>query len=617
MGVIKLMALAAVIHGMLASLTPAPKVTSTKRNMPRDFLAEFPIPAHLLPAKLQALLTPAELAPAQMVEVSSRFDSDPTVKPSEHAYMAMAVVPEGAAADCLNKLRGSVLVAESTPVLREKGNVEKFVPCLAGQDYIVASWGSGFSYTYNLAEKVWMALGLVPRCLGNTEQRLAYDDLSLPNFDIADGEISAEFHWDASRNIHWRMRNDYLRKYLWLRGAVGVRCFYYQGTLEDRAEIRALMKGASHVCLGAKDAWYEVDIREQDGRLVLQVWAAVVAVACERCAEPSAEGLVWPGIADPVTRERANAWLASPTVYLDDRFLERYEQNLHYSSLPFFYYGQWLCNPSYRGQWAFSDCQRVGRNIIEVPLRELYKPKPDSEILHAHAFALTSEEAQARGLDGEHIASKTGRLLQQLLDLGDNLSKLGQVAGIEKSPADWVGFDCAKLDYHGWSAYGQLSRLAQVAPRQMTQQAFLSRCKSLHEIWQRIPDGLLRQLLQAAGVPEDPSKGLKSLKLLEALLNVTQRLDAQQEKADALLSKEEPEGWSERNPDMASLFLNNDLRIADAHEAVTDAIKTLEKMGFEVASLNSGYGLALDFVFDGVIRAFEAANKALTGLLAR
>ncbi|SFF08584.1 hypothetical protein [Paracidovorax wautersii] len=584
--------------------------------MNRDFLAEFPIPSHLLPAKLQALLTPVGLIPTEMVEVSSRFDSDPAVKPREYAYMAMAVVPEGAAADCLSNLRGTVLVAESKPVLREKGNVENFAPCLAGQDYIVASWGSGSSYTYNLAEKVWMALGLVPRCLGNTEQRLAYDDLSLPSFDVADGDVSAEFHWEASRNIRWRMRNDYLRRYLWLRGAVGVRCFYYQGTVEDRAEIRGLMGGKAHVCIGARDSWFEVDIREHDGRLVLQVWAAVVAVACERSAEPSAEGLVWPGIADPVTSDRANAWLASPTVYLDDRFLERYEQNLYYGSLPL-YYGQWLCNPSYRGQWAFSDCRRAGRNIIEVPLREIYKPKPDSEILHAHAFAITPEEAQARGLDGEHVANKTHRLLQQLLDLGDNLSKLGHVAGIEKSPADWVGFDRAKLDYYGWTAYGQLGRLAQVAPLQMTQQAFLSRCKSLHEIWQRIPDGLLRQLLHAAGVPKDPSKGLKSLKLLEALLNVTQRMGAQQERVDSLLSKEAPEGWSERNPNMAPLFLNNDLRIADAHEAVSEAIKTLEKMGFEVASLKAGYGLALDFVFDGVIRAFESVNQALGSLLSR
>jgi len=585
--------------------------------MPQDFLAEFPVPMQHLPARLRELLTPIGLSATEMVEASTRFDSAEDEKDKEYAYMVMVVVPEEKASEQLNALRGTMLVAESTPVIRDKGSCENFNPTVEGNDYVVASWGSGSSYTYNLAEKVWMALGLTPRCLGNQEQRLVYDDLSVPNFDIADGEVSAEFHWNASRNIRWRIRNDYLRDYLWLRGGVGVRTFYYQGVLPDCAEVRGLMNGSTHACVGTKDGWFEVDIREHDGKLLLQVWAAVVAVSCDRCAAPSADGLAWPGIAGPVTRASANAWLASPTVYLDDRFLERYEQNLHFSSLPSEHYGQWLCSPSYRGQWAFSNCSRAGRNVIEVPLRELYKPKPDAEILHAFAFAISPEEAQARGLDGEHVASKTKRLLTQLLNLGENLAKLGQVAGIDKTPADWVGFDRAKLDYSGWSAYDQLRRLAQVAPLAMTQQEFLARCKSLHEIWQRIPDGLLRRLVRAAGVPKDKSDGLKSAKLLEALLNITQQLDAQQEQADALLSKTEPEAWSQRNANMAMLFLNNDLRIADAHEAVAEAIKTLEKMGFEVASLNSGYGLALDFVFDGVIRAFESVNRALGGLLAR
>nr|WP_295075713.1 hypothetical protein [uncultured Roseateles sp.] len=585
--------------------------------MPHDFLAEFPVPSHLLPTRLRELLTPVGLSAAEMVEASARFDADEAAPETEHAYMVMAVVPEEKALDQLSALRGTMLVAESTPVIRDKGNCESFNPTIAGNDYVVASWGSGSSYTYNLAEKVWMALGLTPRCLGNQEQRLVYDDLSVPNFDIADGEVSAEFHWNSSRNIRWRIRNDYLRDYLWLRGAVGVRTFYYQRPLADCAELRGLMAGSAHTCIGSKDDWFEVDIREHDGKLLLQVWAAVIAVSCDRCIAPSADGLTWPGIAGPVTHASADAWLASPTVYLDDRFLERYEQNMHYNSLPHEYFGQWLCNPSYKGQWAFSECRRVGRNLIAVPLRELYKPKPDAEILHAYSWAISPADAQARGLAGEHVPSKTQRLLTQLLNLGDNLAKLGQVAGIAKTPAEWVGFERAKLDYSGWAAYGQLGRLAQVAPLDMTQQAFLSRCKSLHEIWQRIPDGLLRQLVRAAGAPKDKTQSLKSLKLLEVLLNITQRLDAKHEQASALLSDTEPEGWNERNTSLALLFLNNDLRISDAHESVAQAIATLEKMGFEVASLNSGYGLALDFVFDGVIRSFESVNQAIGGLLAR
>jgi len=68
---------------------------------------------------------------------------------------------------------------------------------------------------------------------------------------------------------------------------------------------------------------------------------------------------------------------------------------------------------------------------------------------------------------------------------------------------------------------------------------------------------------------------------------------------------------------MAPLFLNNDLRIADAHETLGDALQVLQAMGFDVASLNQGYGHALDFVFDAVIQAFAALNEPLHRVLRR
>ena len=81
-----------------------------------------------------------------------------------------------------------------------------------------------------------------------------------------------------------------------------------------------------------------------------------------------------------MTHDRADALVETMPVYLDDQFLNRYEQNSHFDTTPVKIYGQWDCSPSYRGQWSFTDCVRVGRNLIKVPMRELYKPKPDREI---------------------------------------------------------------------------------------------------------------------------------------------------------------------------------------------------------------------------------------------
>lgn len=95
------------------------------------------------------------------------------------------------------------------------------------------------------------------------------------------------------------------------------------------------------------------------------------------------------------------------------------------------------------------------------------------------------------------------------------------------------------------------------------------------------------------------------------------RLNADEESSDAFQNDVEPEGWANRNAAMAFLFLNNDLRIADAHEAIGESLQTLQDLGFDTANVNQGYGHALDFVMDGVIDAFAAINDAVTSLLTR
>ncbi len=584
--------------------------------MPINYLDTFPVRQKLLPEKLRRLLSPIGLDPQERVEISALSEySDVSGRRKEVVHLVMAAVPE-AAVDTLEVLEAGSngVVSYSVPMLREKGNCAEFAPSVSGHDYIVASWGDGSSYTYSLAEKVWMALGLVASCIGNNEQRLVYDDLGLPEFGVAEGEISANYRGEVSRNVIWLMSNEYLRKYLWMRGAVGVRSFYYSAVLPDTPELVALMADKEYIDLKAEGNWCDGDIRRDERGLLLQVWATVAAVSCEQCLEQTAEGLEWPGLDGPMTHARANAQLHGGSIYLDDRFLERYEQSSFYESMPD-RYGD--TSPSYRGQWAFSDCVRVGRNLIRVPIRELYKPKPDREIVHAHRWVVDEGRVAGTGLAEEHVVAKTKRLLDQILDLGDRLSKLGEAAGIPREATELVGFSRAEIEANWWTTYPQLCRLAQVAPLSMTQQAFLARCKSLHEVWQRVPDGFMRQLLRKAGCPAEKVKELGSLKLLQGLLNIVEHLNTQQESVEAFVRDAEPETWPEKNDRMAPLFLTNDLRIADAHESFGRALVTLQALGFDTGTVNQGYGRALDFVFDGVIGAFVAVNGSIERLLAR
>lgn len=584
-----------------------------------DYLAALPLPIHLIPPRLRSMLEPVSLAPTLQVEVACMEEHDPYGPGGEHLHMQMAVVPgvRSRPIDVVDEAAHGV-VAFSVPTGDDRGCSRRFLPTISGYDYIVAAWGDGSFYSFSLAEKVWMLLGLTPSCIGNDDQRLIYDDLTLPEFSVAQGELSTQYHFEHTRNIRWTMSNEYLRRYLWLRAARGVRVFYYEKRLPDSPELRELMGGQQHSAHKPEGgaAWYDMELMEHQGEILLKLWASVEVVMPILCPEQSAEGIVWPGLAGPMTHARANAMEHHP-VYLDDRFLQKYEQNASYDSTPFHYYGRWHCNPSYKGQWSFTDCSRVGRNLIEVPIRELYKPKPDREIVHAYEFVVAPETAAAMNMKEEHIASKTQRLLEALLLLGDGLATLGETIGQQKTAQDLVGFSRAELKANGWTAYPVLSRLAQVAPLDLTQQDFLARCKSLHEVWQRLPNGYLKLLLEHAGCPKARVRDLGSLKLLQALYIVVEQLNRHDERVDAFTSTNEREGWDARSNALAALFLNNDLRIADAHETVDDCLVTIRQLGFDTANLNAGYGRALDFVMDGVIHALTSVGEAVHSLVRR
>jgi len=580
-----------------------------------DYVGSFPIPAELLPPRLRSLFEPVGTDPAQKVEVSCFTENQLSTENRETVHMQMAVVPDDGNPTPI--LYGEGLVAHGVPVLGGKGTERNFAPNVSGCDYIVASWGSSLFFTYNLAEKVWMALGLTPRCIGNEHQRVVYDDLSLPEFGVAEGEVSLQYNFKPSRDVNWFMSNEYLRRYLWMRGGRGVRQFFYQATLEDSPQLRELMDGKSIFSLGDTGSWFDADLRDTENGLLLQVTATVVAVSCDLCPQQTADGLQWPGITGLVTRASADDIMRNDkTVFLNDKFLERYEQNSLYESTPVDMYNGWNCSPSYLGQWSFTGCRRVGRNLIRVELRDLYKGVPDRETIHAHTHAMDPVLVKQQDQNEEHIVSKVDRFLKQILSLDENLSLLAAALDIEKPVDDLLGFSRKEIAANGWLHYPQLSKLAQVAPLEMTQQAFLARCKSMHEIWQKLPDGFLRKILEKMGVPKKAIATLGKLKLLQCLLNLLTKYNDNFEAPDALKSTDEPEGWNVKNSNIAMLFVTYDLRIADAHDAV-DKIQRLQDQNFDTATLHQGHGRALDFVMDGVTKAFSEINRPLGEILAR
>ena len=586
-----------------------------------DYQNEFPLPFNELPKTLQQLLTIENIdIPSGSVNVSTRFSHNQYKDNYEYLHMLMVCVPEIdiATIKVLDVCGNDGVVSYSTPCCDNKGGIYPISLMASGYDYIVASWGDGSHYSFALAEKVWMTLGLSPRVLGNEEQKIIYDDLSKPILGVAQGDIATEHYFDLQKSVSWTMRNDYLRKYLWMTGCYGVRSFFYEAYIEDSQAVRDLLAGQNFYDSTIGDGWCDLCIRVHNNHILLQVHASVIAVSPDLCVEQDINSFIWPDDANPLSYREATNFLNNRYVYVDDQFLERYEQNSLFDAIPFSIDGHYSSCPSYKGQWSFNDCKRIGRNLLRLSLYELYKGVPVQEIHHVNQYAISDGTALARGLSGENIVEKSYKLLNELVRLGENLSELlERTIGERIDPIEFLPFDREKLAKEGIRDFPIFQRLAQVAPWNMYEQDFLARCKTLNEIINRIKTGCLKKVLIGLGIENTHIKDLKTLKLLQALLTVTQYFNEQHESIQTLPKLDECVNIRVENVSLATLFITNDLRNAESHESIEGHLKHLERAGFEISSVSDGYGNALDFILDGVVRSFYEINTNITNLLAR
>ena len=204
-----------------------------------------------------------------------------------------------------------------------------------------------------------------------------------------------------------------------------------------------------------------------------------------------------------------------------------------------------------------------------------------------------------------------------MLCLGNKLSQLSYSVipeGIK--PEEFMEFD-REVRASGISTYPILQKLSQVEPREMYEQDFLARCKTLNETLSRIKSGSLKKFLKACQCPDKEIKGLGNLKLLQGVSNILQSLNENLESADALRVYGDTEIWKNQSTIMTPLFINYDLRISDAHEAIGKSMEALEKLGFDSKQVDSGYGSAIDYILDSVIDALRTINSHARDVLSR
>jgi hypothetical protein len=315
------------------------------------------------------------------------------------------------------------------------------------------------------------------------------------------------------------------------------------------------------------------------------------------------EGLVWPGIEQPVTNEVAAALGATDYVYVDDSVLASYEGRQEFSIYPE------SGAVSHGTQWSVSFCDRIGRNTIRLEPRKLYEGAPAAVVRHWHKFAVKQPTLAAlRAALGKpelNIAQRAKTLTYAMVKLGEALSDLAKSLGLTMAPEEFVGLRRSALDYSDWWMSEVAEPISRHAPTAMNADTFLDRCMSLEKLLiEGLSEKTLRKLLLAMNVPAADIEDLRTLKLFDRIVCMVQTSNTTgltlAKNGSKLWNRLQKEGTEPPKP-IGHLFALHDVRILKAHKSGDRDEKLQEELKrFEIqpGQEGSGYGKILDRIYD-------------------
>jgi hypothetical protein len=476
---------------------------------------------------------------------------------------------------------------------------------------LVHSWRN-HNKTILLPDDAFLArYGLVPRAL--KDGSLSWDDLSGPVYDVVRvtplSTYTAPSEQTTARVV---VRRDYLEDYLSLKSCAAVATLWDERFSLNDPEVATLIgKDGSKFEQPGREMWFmrmDLDSANQ----VSQVWGCklLLAPGGRPISDPPETELTWPDRSAPIRGTgRQIAFGHSETVYIRDEVLREYEQRSEFEISPEDGF------VSYGGHWSVSFCRRRGRNYLELELRKLYEGAPFDVIKHYNRFAVP--EAVAEG-DGEtrHVGIRAKDLVQAFLQLTATLSSLCDAAGLSFTQEDVGKLSSAEVAYKGWWTFGSLKSLAHVIPMTLTFPDFLSRCTEIFKLLENLQPAPLRQLLISLGLKREDVRPLAGVKLLAT---VSQLAAICGEQGFDLISDCEQvcAQWEPARviPGLERLFALNGLRTADAHtlsgSVPAKVAGALEKFGIDEAACRSGWGKALDEVYDQTIASLGEIDRLI------
>ena len=236
--------------------------------------------------------------------------------------------------------------------------------------------------------------------------------------------------------------------------------------------------------------------------------------------EEKLEPLSWPGIDEPINEQnvgRICSQIDKKWVYVDDSVLGKFEGDDKYGIL------SESGAVYYESRWGVSFCRRLGKHIIVLELRKLYEGAPPEIIKHWHKHAVEPPKKSREELYKEKsIVEYAKELIYSQALFGEELVKaISKILSAKITCKDIVGFDEKSLEYYGWCKVPNVEPITRHIPPDFKKDQFIKKCANLHKLLVEIlPERILRQSLIKFGVNENDIIELRSLKLLNYLLEL-------------------------------------------------------------------------------------------------
>jgi len=191
------------------------------------------------------------------------------------------------------------------------------------------------------------------------------------------------------------------------------------------------------------------------------------------------------------------------------------------------------------------------------------------------------------------------------------LAFLADRMGLFLEQKDIGGFSVEEVNYHGWWTMEALKPLGDVISLEITQSEFLNRCKLLFKLLEHIKPGPLKQILNKMGMPKTEFRDFGSLKLLGTICQLAKIAIDNGDKLVVDFGQIYPK-WDKSVilEELSPIFALNGLRIIEVHASEEEAQqcmqKALETFGIEQQGTKTGWGRALDIVYDKLAESLNA-----------